>query len=148
MGKTKGFRTVHIDGREWCYRVGGRRRRYTGTIISPDDDRYRVELQQIAGHHLEDCYNSWPQGSLNPGRVKHYIVEVILNPCPWPFKDGQLVVIDGLTGTHKVINAYRPIDPYMRVVLNSQQAWDGFLVAKERAEFASPLMALANCAVD
>lgn len=68
------WRTVHIDGQEWRYSHGSKRRRWHGggtTVIrGPGGQKHLL-------HDPEEVLGSFT-GSLNPGRIKAYIERVIL----------------------------------------------------------------------
>lgn len=79
---SKSWRRVHIDGREWLYRIG----RSNAVILSPTGQKHVAQLTQIAGATWDQieraAWKCYITGWFNPSRVKRYIVEELLGRKP------------------------------------------------------------------
>lgn len=70
--KGKGWKRLHIEGEEWYWRYG---RTYC-TIVSPTENKWRVDLTKITGRDWNCFQRDQEKGnfSLTPHEVKQYII--------------------------------------------------------------------------
>ncbi len=161
MARRHKWRTVHIDGEEWRYKLkhGGGTAAYIH-ILSPTGVGFAVDISQVVGA-LHDLNSGYHSTSAKPSQIKEYIVESIIFKCPWPFKVGDFVYSDDAPDRQlRIARTFAPHEPYalVQAVTETPYVFNGSIIhfgagsirmiAKSTLTHANPLMALASCADD